>query len=296
MKTLIIGGNGYIGSSLYQKLESDSIDLCLFGRDLGYSKKINYNEINIEEYQNIILLAGHSSVKMCEYDENNAWINNVDYFRNLCQKLNNKQLLIYASSSSVYGVTTTITNEDSINTSPINTYDLTKITIDIIANKFISEGKNIIGLRFGTVNGKSVNTRSDLMINSMLLSYKNNGFIKVKNDWVKRPLLGIDDLTNGILAILNSNVFAPGQYNMSSFNTSVKEVANKIKQKTNCEIIKVKDDKKYYDFQMCSKKFEKTFNFKFENTLDTIIDSMLDCDFDNFSTRTNCTLFDGIKL
>ena len=261
---------------------------------MGYSKKVNYDQVDIEEYQNIILLAGHSSVQMCEYNKNNAWVNNVDYFYNLCQKLNDKQLLIYASSSSVYGITNTIAVENFINTYPINIYDLTKITTDIVANKFISEGKNIIGLRFGTVNGKSVNTRSDLMINSMLLSYKNNGFITVKNDWVKRPLLGIDDLTDGILAILNSNVFTPGHYNMSSFNTEVREVVGKIKQKTNCEIIKLKDDEKYYDFEISSKKFEETFNFKFKDTLDTIIDSMLICDFNNFSTRNDDVLFDKI--
>jgi nucleoside-diphosphate-sugar epimerase len=285
MNTLIIGGNGYIGSYLYPKLDADSIDLCLFGKDLGYSKKINYNETDISDYKNIILLAGHSSIQMCESSKNNAWINNVDYFYNICQKLSPKQLLIYASSSSVYGVTNIIADETNINLNPINVYDLTKVTIDIIANKFILEGKNIIGLRFGTVNGKSVNTRSDLMINSMLLNYKNNNTIKIKNEWVKRPLLGIEDLTNGILSILNSNVVVSGQYNMSSFNTEVKEVANKIKKKTGCQIIKIKDDDKYYDFQISSKKFEDIFNFKFKDTLDTIIDSLLESDFVDFSSR-----------
>lgn len=285
MNTLIIGGNGYIGSYLYSKLDADSIDLCLFGKDLGYSKKINYNETDISGYKNIILLAGHSSIQMCESSKNNAWINNVDYFYNICQKLSSNQLLIYASSSSVYGVTNIISEETTINLNPINIYDLTKVTIDIIANKFISEGKNIIGLRFGTVNGKSVNTRSDLMINSMLLNYKNNNNIKIKNEWVKRPLLGIEDLTNGILSILNSNVVVSGQYNMSSFNTQVKEVANIIKKKTGCQIIKIKDDDKYYDFQISSKKFQNTFNFKFKDTLDTIIDNLLESDFVDFSSR-----------
>ena len=72
---------------------------------------------------------------------------------------------------------------------------------------------------------------------------------------------------------------------MSSFNTQVKEVANIIKKKTGCQIIKIKDDDKYYDFQISSKKFQNTFNFKFKDTLDTIIDNLLESDFVDFSSR-----------
>ena len=169
-KTLLLGGNGYVGSALYAEIDADSVDLCLFGNNLGYSKVANFNDVDISQYENIVLLAGHSSVQMCEYNKGNAWINNVDYFYNLCEKLRDDQLLIYASSASVYGQKTNICTESDLNVNPINHYDLTKINIDIIANKFINDGKKIIGLRFGTVNGFSPNIRSDLMINSMLYS------------------------------------------------------------------------------------------------------------------------------
>ena len=179
-KNLIIGGNGYIGSALYSKIEADSVDLCMFGEDLGYSLKRNFDGFNIDGYDNIILLAGHSSVRMCEYDKHNAWTNNVHYFYRLCERLQPHHLLIYASSGSVYGTKNDICVESDMNLNAINHYDLTKITIDIIANKFINDGKKIIGLRFGTVNGYSRNIRSDLMINSMFFSAKKNGYIKVQ--------------------------------------------------------------------------------------------------------------------
>ena len=155
MKNLIIGGNGYIGSALHQKIDSDSIDLCFYGKDLGYSIKKNFNDISdseISKYDSIILLASHSSLQMCEYNKQNAWLNSVDYFHNLCEKISNDQLLIYASSASVYGQTDKFCSEKDINIEPVNHLDLIKLTIDIIANKFINEGKNIIGLRFDLFN------------------------------------------------------------------------------------------------------------------------------------------------
>lgn len=292
--TLIIGGNGYIGSELYKKIEADSVDLCSFGSDLGYSIKQNYNSFDISSYKNIVLLAAHSSVQMCEYNKTNAWINNVEYFYSLCEKLCKNQKLIYASSGSVYGQKKGISSESDINLSAINHYDLTKITNDIIVNKFINDGKQIIGLRFGTVNGYSENIRSDLMINSMVYAAKTLGYIKINNDWIKRPILGVEDLTNAIIAILNNKEFYSGQYNLCSFNSSVKSIAERVSQKLNCEIVKTPDSDKCYDFEISSAKFEQVYSFKFKQTIDTIIDGLLEADISKYSRRdTDDRLFNS---
>ena len=285
MKNLIIGGNGYVGSYLYEKIEADSVDLCVSGNDLGFSKKINFDLINIEEYKNIILLAGHSSVQMCEYNKKNAWKNNVTYFYNLCEKLRDDQLLIYASSASVYGKKTDLCEEHQINLNPINHYDLTKLTIDIIANKFIGDGKNIVGLRFGTVNGYSKNIRSDLMINSMVYSYKTQGFIETANDWIKRPILGTQDLVNAIDHILKHDQIHTGQFNICSFNSTVSDIANTISKKVDCKIIKKENSKKVYDFKISNSKFEKIYGFKFKQDISSVIDSVINSDISLFNER-----------
>jgi nucleoside-diphosphate-sugar epimerase len=290
-KTVIVGGNGYIGSALYKKIDADSIDLCLFGPDLGYSIKQNFHTIDFSKYENIILLAGHSSVQMCEFNRHNAWINNVDYFYHLCERLSSSQKLIYASSGSVYGQSIGESTETSLNTNPINHYDLTKISIDIIASRFINSGKQIIGLRFGTVNGGSPNTRSDLMINSMIKHYKQHGCIQTKNDWVKRPLLGIEDLTDGITAILHAPSCVPGMYNMASFNTTVRDIANTIAQTFACKIVKLPSDTGFYDFEISTKKFEDTFNFKFKDTPISIINSLADIEVSSIFSRDNDVAF-----
>jgi nucleoside-diphosphate-sugar epimerase len=285
--TLIIGGNGYVGSLLYSKINADSIDLCLYGKDLDYSQKINYNNADISSYKNIILLAGHSSVKMCEFNRKNAWVNNVDYFYNLCERLTPDQLLIYASSASVYGIKGNICKESNINLNPLNHYDFTKVTTDIIANKFISDGKNIIGLRFGTVNGYSKNIRSDLMINAMVHSYKTNGFIQSFNDWIKRPILGTEDLVEAIITILESKKVYSGQYNLCSFNLTVFEIANTVSKILGCELKRNENlsKEKVYDFEIDNSKFKNIYNFEFKQTIESIAQSLIDTDLKVFSNR-----------
>lgn len=291
--TLIIGGNGYIGSSLYSRIDSDSVDLCLFGEDLNFSKKIDYNNFDTSGYKNIILLAGHSSVKMCEYNKRNAWRNNVEYFYNLCESITSDQLLIYASSASVYGVKNSICREDEININPLNHYDLTKVTIDVIANKFICDGKNILGLRFGTVNGYSKNIRSDLMINSMVYSYKTNGFIQSFNDWIKRPILGMEDLVDAIVTILQSKKIYSGQYNLCSFNLTVFEIASIVSDMLGCELKRnhSQSKEKVYDFEIDNSKFKNVYNFEFKQTIESIVTSLIDSDLNNFSHRNEDKFF-----
>lgn len=290
MRILVIGGNGYIGSLFYKNSKHDleSVDICLFEKRVEYSHYINYNVLDIDEFDTIICLAGHSSVPMCEFSPERSWINNVTYFRNLCERISNKQKLIYASSASVYGNTKGISSEDSdINFNVLNHYDLQKITIDLIANKYIAEGKNIIGLRFGTVNGASPNTRSDLMINSMVKSAIKNGIFNVKNKHIRRAILGINDLCRALDIIIDTTI-EPGQYNLASFNSTVGEIANKVVEHTGARILEHPDDKIAYDFELSTDKFTKATGFVFTDTVESLIKGLHDqIDNIHFDVRDN---------
>lgn len=297
MKILLLGGNGYIGSRFYSCVsnihEIESVDLCLFNKDNGYSNKINfYDYIKsrvISHFDAIICLAGHSSVSMADYNPNNSWINNVEYFRHLCDILEPKQKLIYASSGSVYGNSSKglSTENSSINFDVLNNYDLQKITIDLIANKHIKNGKNIIGLRFGTVNGASLNTRADLMINSMVKSALETKKINVKNLHIHRAILGMRDLTHALYDIVDNEV-KPGMYNLASFNSTVEEIANVVAKHTNAELVVHPNDKLAYDFQLDVSKFKENLNFKFKDTIESIINELVTMyDNLNFDTRDN---------
>jgi nucleoside-diphosphate-sugar epimerase len=300
MKILLIGGNGYAGSTLYNHFKTknydvDSVDLCLFGEDLGFSIKTNYNNFYTDNYSHIVLLAAHSSVKMADYNKENAWLNNVSYFYELCSKLKEHQTLIYASSASVYGRNPGLSTEDQLNLYPINNYDLTKITNDIIANNFIHQNKKIVGLRFGTINGVSKNIRSDLMINSMYYSAKTQNKILIKNSNIHRPILSTKDLVNSIDKLINSRIVS-GQYNISSFNSTVKEIAQTVSEIWNVPIIDQGDDNysDVYDFMLDTSLFSMTYNFQFKETIKDIASDFETLDsIDNFLPRNDDRLFNS---
>lgn len=290
MNVLLLGGNGYIGSAFCSQTKHNvkSIDLCLFEKDLLYSQRVNYNNFPIDEYDVIVCLAGHSSVPMCESSPQRSWTNNVTNFRNLCEKLCKDQKLIYASSASVYGKTSGLSTEESmINFNVLNHYDLQKITIDLIANKYISEGKSIVGLRFGTVNGASPNTRSDLMINSMVKSVEKTGKIHAKNLHIRRAILGINDLCRALELVISTTIKS-GQYNLASFNSTVYSISNTIREYTNAEIIKGLDDTIAYDFELSTEKFKNETGFTFNDTIEILVEGLhYHMHNSNFDVRDN---------
>lgn len=270
MKILILGGNGYVGSKFYQTIQNKStvksVDLCLFQKDLGYSEKINFNSVKIDEYDVIYCFAGHSSVPMSECSPTRSWINNVDYFSNLCEKLTSKQKLIYASSASIYGIGFNTSNEDSpISLQYINHYDMQKKIVELIANSHIKKGKNIIGLRFGTINGASPNTRSELMLNSMMKSALEKNLVFAKNLRIRRAILGINDLSRLLNELLYKDIEC-GQYNVASFNSNVNDLLMTVVHMTGAKINLLGDDKLAYDFELDTNKIQKALNFKFLDT------------------------------
>lgn len=280
---LVIGGNGYIGSRLRQVLSQDyscdSIDTGWFNRD-EKTLIMDYRDLSPEllnVYDIIILLAGHSSVNICNGDIKAPWLNNVTNFEELIPKLSNHHLLIYASSASVYGNSKPgqLHKESDVNFTPVNNYDITKYTLDLNAQLAIDSGKKIIGLRFGTVNGWSPNLRTDVMINAMYDSAIRNKRIIVTNKHINRALLGIEDLCRAIQSCINAQNPTPGIYNLSSFNTSVDEISTVVSNKLSVPIEDRGTSLGAYDFELDCSLFEKTFNFKFLETPATIVDSLV---------------------
>lgn len=291
-KILIIGGNGYIGSrliyDLYTKYEIHSIDICWFNKPFGNNKVQDYKTLTkqeLEKFDTIILLAGHSSVKMCEGPIVSSWNNNVNNFVDLVKKLDKTQTLIYASSGSVYGLQSSKVKEDStLIFNPINNYDLTKFTLDTQAQTLISKGYNIVGLRFGTVNGWSPNTREELMINSMTKKSLLEGELFINNADIKRPILGITDIVLAIDKIIQNPV--TGIYNLASFTDTVTNISSYIGSTIGSDIIRTPDLKGIYNFDMDTEKFQQTFNFNFTQTIDSIVNELVsNMDKTSFTNR-----------
>tara|TARA_R110001592_G_scaffold52604_1_gene161070 strand:+ start:15116 stop:16045 length:930 start_codon:yes stop_codon:yes gene_type:complete len=307
-KILLIGSCGYIGTRLWSHLEKqyhvEGVDIEWYGNVLSRdSRKIDFANLTKQElsgYTHIILLAGHSSVKMSEH-MSSTLRNNVLNFTSLLEKLDDSQIIIYASSSSVYGDTKTreVTEEyDSFK--PNNFYDLSKHEADSYA---ALSGKCFFGLRFGTVNGYSQNLRNDIMINAMTFNAVENKKIFCFNPEINRPILGIRDLCRAIEKIIDSGSRTNcGIYNLASFNSSVEAIARKVSDLTSSDleivetppdhITNVKLQSKAYDFLINSNKFREVFDFEFEETIDSIVQSLID-NYKNMKkgNRTNAKIY-----
>ena len=201
-KILLIGGNGYIGSRLQQSLDVDVVDTNWFNDEGSGEDFKDLTSKHYDDYDTVILLAGHSSVKMSEGNLNSCFNNNVRNFIDLIEKLDG-QRLIYASSSSVYGsVGGKTVNEKYYGFEPYNQYDISKHTADLYAQKSDVE---YYGLRFGTVNGCSPVLRTDVMINAMVNSALRDGHIKL---YIK------DTMAGGTIVILNRATNCPSIFIM----------------------------------------------------------------------------------
>lgn len=287
---LLLGGNGYIGSRLQSSFREDFnlevVDLNWFSKNFvegfDYSK---LSEEKIQKHDVVILLAGHSSVKMCQDNRLSSFNNNVKNFITLLDKINLNQKFIYASSSSVYGNTNNkIVNESYDQFIPNNYYDLTKQIIDFYA---IQSKLNYYGLRFGTVNGWSENLRNDVMINAMVDSAMRDGHIKLYIKNINRPILGINDLSRCIRALIDSDKSHPGIYNLASFNSTAIEIANIVSRVSDKPVIEYQPDKiekitneklqsNAYDFAIDCSKFTSTYNFEFRDTIESITKELIE--------------------
>ena len=282
-RTLIIGSGGYIGSRLMKEMQATGVDINWFKKG---RKDVDFKDLTRDyysEYDNIILLAGHSSVKMSEGGLNSCFNNNVRNFIDLIEKLD-KQKLIYASSSSVYGsVGGKTVNEKYFGFEPYNQYDISKHTADLYAQKSDVE---YYALRFGTVNGYSPFLRSDVMINAMVNSAINDGHIKLYIKDTMRPILGINDLCESIRYILASDEDKRGLYNLASFNKTAEQIAYEVAnvmgvqvhefEADPTQIKNTKSQTKAYNFSISTLKFRREFGFKFKDTVESLATELKD--------------------
>lgn len=288
-KILLLGSHGYIASGLdcylngrendggHRKYRITGIDIGWFS---GTDSPLDYRTLTkgyLLNFDVVILLAGHSSVRQCEGDMISSFRNNVVNFVELLDKLE-WQKFIYASSSSIYGSMLSggvDIAEDRNDYVPVNHYDLSKYVIDQYATL---SGKKYYGLRFGTVNGFSPRMRTDIMINSMVNSALTVGSIKVFDGNIKRPILGMADLCRAVESIIEREG-NPDIYNLASFNSTPLEIGQEVSKLTGCEIVYERLDtankSKPYDYSMDSSKFAKVYEFEFRETVASITTSLM---------------------
>lgn len=276
MKILIIGSLGYLGNSVFHALKND---YAVHGCDIGWFTQditdynLDYKLLeSLSTYSHIILFAGHSSISMCLDNYESAWENNVINFSKLVGKLNENQVLIYASSAGVYGSSKVTFVEEYPLQSSITDYDLTKQ----IREKITLGAKcKTIGLRLSTVNGCFSNiVRSELLLNGMVKNaIENNKIVcNSKNDY--RSVLGINDLVRVVKEIINKKNISSSIYNLASFSDTIGNFAEICSSALNVPVTYSDDLTSKYSFQLNCDKFINEFNFSFNETPLTVINSI----------------------
>jgi nucleoside-diphosphate-sugar epimerase len=228
----------------------------------------------LAEFDTIICLAAHSSVPMASIDPRGAIQNNVVNLERLIQLLLPNQRLIYASSASVYGNDRIDAAEDQESYGMFNTYDVTKQVADDIAKRYIAEGKQIIGLRFGTICGISPNTRSDLSLNNMILSARRQGSFWISNPQIHRSFLSVDDAVDAIITLISNDVFTSGIYNLKSFDSTIEGIANNMRDITNIDYETRDPTANSYDFTISINKISQQYGWKPNTKIDELIESI----------------------
>lgn len=284
MSKVLIIGKGYIGSALEEhllNLERDEVytldkkyTSVMAGNSAGEYE--TYSKEFYKQFDEIILLAGLSSVQACVNQEE-TFEKNVVAFQDLLGKLDN-QRLIFASSASVYGNSgSQKVKEGHSFEMPRNFYDQSKQMIDMIAHL---SGKRFVSCRFGTVLGYSPLPRHELLINSLVKSAMETGIMKVNNKTSFRGVLGMGDLCCAVAAILAKPNAISGFYNMASSSHSiavyVSMVQMYLKELVDKDVeIEELPDTSTYSFALDTRKFEGTFNFQFKDTIKDMVKGAL---------------------
>jgi len=241
------------------------------------SQEVDIFDIDtLEGYRSVILLAGYSSVKMCSSDRDASWRGNVDGFRHISGLIRGGQRLIFASSASIYPGGVVDAHEGMALPVRFRTeYDMQKMVVEMLAEEGMRMGKDIIGLRMGTVNGSSPNTRSDLLLNSMVRSALDSGVVKVRGPQVRRSVLGINDFARAVMEVALWGDAPPGMYNLASFSGTVGGFGCMVAEMTGARVEVEGQADVPFDFTLDSRRFSGVFGFSFEEQVGDVISGLI---------------------
>jgi nucleoside-diphosphate-sugar epimerase len=252
MNILITGGAGYKGILLAKKLlelnyKVTILDNFMYGFDFIISivqhpnltiRKMdvrNITEKDIKDYDVIYHLAGISGMPACASNPHSAEAINVEPANKLIRLASKEQIIINASTTSMYGYSITICDEKSI-IQPVSIYGKTKYE----AEKIIQSNKNNISLRFATVFGVAPRMRHDLFVNDFAYKAIHERSIILFAGDAKRTFVHIDDAIDAYIFTLNNFDKMKGDvYNVGdeSMNLSKKEITKSIKKLVDFEVI-----------------------------------------------------------
>jgi len=294
-KILIIGGGGYVGSSLVPFLikknyEVYVFDLFLYGNIFNENKNLKIikgdvrdlkllNEV-IPKIDILIHLACISNDPSFELNPNLGKSINFDCFEPLVEisKKNKIKRFIYASSSSVYGVNSEPNINELVELKPLTDYSYYKAECEKILTDY--QDNEFIGtiIRPATVCGYAPRQRLDVVVNLLTnLAYNKREMTVFGGDQL-RPNIHVLDMVRVYYEIIKSpeNIISKQIFNAGIDNKTVNEIANSVKNLVGKDVKiykKPTDDNRSYHID--SSKIKKILNFEFKYSVEDAIMHLL---------------------
>jgi nucleoside-diphosphate-sugar epimerase len=303
---LVTGGAGYVGAVLIPKLIKKGyvvrvLDLYLFGDHVWPELSTHPN---LQEFRGdirdqtlvreaakgcdaVIHLACISNDPSFELDPTLGRSINFDSFLPLVKlsKEADVHKFIYASSSSVYGVSESSSVDESHPLLPLTDYSKYKGMCESILNEEASPGFTTVTIRPATVCGYSPRQRLDLTVNILTNHAVHNRKIRVFGGSQMRPNIHIDDITDLYVDLLKmpDEQIAGKIFNAGYENHTVMELAEAIQKVVvkkmpelgpiGIETVPSDDLRSYH---ISSKKIEEELSFKSKRTIEDAASDLLD--------------------
>ena len=242
-KILITGGAGFIGSMVVPALVERGHDVTVIDRlDFGNNIESVMNRIKFihadafdispKELENVDVLihfAGLSNDPMADFRPRDNFIQNTGLTAHLVHlaKKYNVPRFVFASTQSVYGISTDEDTKESAELKASFPYGLSKIQGEMIINSAASDTFRPVILRQSTICGWAPRVRLDLVINTMTKSGVIHKKIVVGNADVWRPLIHIRDLVPVYVTVVE-NPEISGTFNVSTGNYTLPQMAAEV--------------------------------------------------------------------
>ena len=291
-RILVTGGAGYVGAVLVPKLLAAGhhvrvLDLYTYGDDVlqGCRSGGRLEEIkgdirdhavagsSVEGCDTVVHLACISNDPSCDLDPQLTKSVNYDAFAPLVRlcKAARVQRFIFASSSSVYGVSDEPDVREDHARIPVTDYNRYKAMCeDILAEEQSPDFASVV-IRPATVCGYSPRLRLDLTVNILTSHAVNKGLITVFGGDQYRPNIHIQDLTDLYAQLVDEPLqrITGETFNAGYENRTVREIADMVKRTVEEEcpgigplpiVTSPSDDIRSY--RITSEKIERALGFK----------------------------------
>jgi nucleoside-diphosphate-sugar epimerase len=300
-KIFITGGAGYVGSRLVEDLVKNNYDVTIYDT-LYYGKshldhlknqieiirgdirdaKLISNSLNGHEV--FLHLACISNDASFVLDEKLSKTVNLDAFEPMVieAKKKNVKRFIYASTSSVYGVSDKKDVREDHPLVPLTLYNKFKGDCEPLLFKHTDANFKGVVFRPATVCGYSSRQRLDLSVNILTNFAVNKDKIVIFGGNQMRPNLHILDYISAVKLLINSEkeLIENKTYNVGYQNLSINQIANIVKKVTEKEFpgknikIEYQETNDNRSYHINSDKIKDELGFEPQHTIEEAIIEM----------------------